>query len=134
MSVATSNHPVLDVMFLATCGHKPSHSFAATPKITCPACNGKHRKHTYDDQCNLDPPQKKEKIVPRKQVPLTKDISAPETSAPAPTHRLKTKSKAKLKPEQRLDDIKETELEIPDLDEPLADDPPAVQAQEGYQV
>ena len=125
MSVATSNHPVLDVMFLATCGHKPSHSFAATPKITCPACNGKHRKHTYDDRCNLEPPQKKEKSAPRKPIPLSKDIRSPETSAPAPTHRLKPKSNAKLKPEQRLDDIKETELEIPDLDEPLADDPPA---------
>ena len=127
MSVATSNHPVLDVMFLATCGHKPSHSFAATPKITCPACNGKHRKHTYDDHCNLEEPKekKKEKIAPRKSVPLSKDIREPEISAPAPTHRLKSKSTTKSKPEQRLDDIKETELEIPDLDEPSADEPPA---------
>ena len=113
MSAATSNHPVLDVMFLATCGHKPSHSFAATPKITCPACNGKHRKHTYDDHCNLDGPKerkKKESTYPaRKSVPFSKDICEPETSAPAPTHRLTTKSKAKSKPEQRLDDVEETE-------------------------
>ena len=33
MSVATSNQSVLDVMFLATCGHKPSHSFAAMENI-----------------------------------------------------------------------------------------------------
>ena len=125
MSVATSNHPVLDVMFLAMCGHKPSHSFAATPEITCPACNGKHRKHTYDEHCNLKEPQKREKIVPRKPVPLDKNIRVPETSAPAPTHRLKTKSHASSKPEKRLDDTQETELEIPDLDQPLADDPPA---------
>ena len=125
MSVATSNHPVLDVMFLAMCGHKPSHSFAATPEITCPACNGKHGKHTYDDHCNSKQPQKREKIVPRKPVPLDKDISAPEASAPAPTHRLKTKSHASSKPEQRLDDTKETELEIPDLHQALADEPPA---------
>ena len=125
MSVATSNHPVLDVTFLATCGHKPSHSFAATPEITCPACNGKHRKHTYDEHCNLREPKKTEKIVPRKPVPLDKNISVPESSAPAPTHRLKTKSHATSKPKQRLDDTKETELEIPDLDQPLADEPPA---------
>ena len=125
MSVATSNHPVLDVMFLAMCGHKPSHSFAATPEITCPACNGKHRKHTYDEHCNLREPQKREKIVPRKPVPLDKSITAPEASTPAPTHRLKTKSQASSKPEQRLDDIKETELETPDLDQPIADEPPA---------
>ena len=125
MSVATSNHPVLDVMFLAMCGHKPSHSFAATPEITCPACNGKHRKHTYDEHCNLKEPQKREKIVPRKPVPLDKSINKPEASTPAPTHRLKTKSQASSKPEQRLDDIKETELETPDLDQPIADEPPA---------
>ena len=127
MSVATSNHPVLDVMFLATCGHKPSHSFAATPKITCPACNGKHRKHTYDEHCNLQAPKgkRKEKNTPRKPVPLSRDIREPETSAPAPTHRLKSKSNAKSKPKQRLDDIEETELETPDLDEPIADEPPA---------
>ena len=40
LSVATSNHPILDVMFLARCGQKPEHSFASTTKITCPACNG----------------------------------------------------------------------------------------------
>ena len=125
MSVATSNHPVLDVMFLAMCGHKPSHSFAATPEITCPACNGKHRKHIYDEHCNLKEPQKREKIVPRKPVPLDKSINKPEASTPAPTHRLKTKSQASSKPEQRLDDIKETELETPDLDQPIADEPPA---------
>ena len=127
MSVATSNHPVLDVVFLATCGHKPSHSFAATPTITCPACNGRHRRHTYDEHCNLEGPKekRKEKSAPRKSVPLSKDIREPETSTPAPTHRLKSKSKAKSKPEQRLDDIEETELETPDLDEPIAHEPPA---------
>ena len=96
MSVATSNHPVLDVMFLATCGQKPNHSFAATPKITCPACNGKHRKHTYDEHCSLDGPKEKKekvKVAPRKSVPLSKDIREPEISTPAPTKRLHEKSK-----------------------------------------
>ena len=34
LSVATSNHPILDVMFLARCGQKPEHSFASTNEIT----------------------------------------------------------------------------------------------------
>ena len=69
LSVATSNHPILDVMFLAKCGHKPEHSFAATDsKITCPACNGKHRKHTYDDHCNLDKPREPQGRKPKRVV------------------------------------------------------------------
>ena len=111
ISIATSNHPVLDVMFLAMCGHKPFHSFAATPEITCPTCNGKHKKHTYDKHCNLKEPQKREKIVPRKPVSLDKSISEPEALTHVPTHRLKTKTQASSKPEQRLDDTNETELE-----------------------
>ena len=70
LSVATSNHPILDVMFLARCGQKPEHSFAATNKITCPACNGKHRAHTYDKHCNLERP--KEGTVRRTGVPTRK--------------------------------------------------------------
>ena len=25
------------------------------PQITCPACRGKHKKHTYDDHCRKGP-------------------------------------------------------------------------------
>ena len=46
LSVATSNHPILDVMFLARCGQKPEHSFAATNKITCPSMQWKNTVHT----------------------------------------------------------------------------------------
>lgn len=51
LSVSTSNHPVLDIMSLATAGSKPNHSFASANTITCPACCGKKRAHTWDDRC-----------------------------------------------------------------------------------
>ena len=95
LSVATSNHPILDVMFLARCGQKPEHSFAATNKITCPACNGRHRAHTYDDHCNLERP--KEGTVRRTGVPTRKvkdnkeDVNQPASESSKPKQRLGSK-------------------------------------------
>ena len=92
LSVATSNHPILDVMFLARCGQKPEHSFAATNKITCPACNGRHRAHTYDEHCNLERP--KEGTVRRTGVPTRKvkddreEVNKPESESVKPKQRL----------------------------------------------
>ena len=35
-------------------GLGPFSIFSFGPStVTCPACNGKHRKHTYDEHCNL---------------------------------------------------------------------------------
>ena len=48
LSVSTADHTVLNVLDLALANRQPSHSFAA---ITCPACNGKDRPHTYDKTC-----------------------------------------------------------------------------------
>ena len=95
LSVATSNHPILDVMFLARCGQKPEHSFAATNKITCPACNGRHRAHTYDDHCNLERP--KEGTVRRTGVPTRKvkdnkeEVNQPASESSKPKQRLGSK-------------------------------------------
>ena len=95
LSVATSNHPILDVMFLARCGQKPEHSFAATNKITCPACNGKHRAHTYDEHCNLERP--KEGTVRRTGVPTRKvkdnkeEVNQPASESSKPKQRLGSK-------------------------------------------
>ena len=50
LAVSTSNHPVLDIMALATSSWKPVYSFQAED-ITCPACNGKHRPHTNKEGC-----------------------------------------------------------------------------------
>ena len=122
MSVATSNHPVLDVMFLATCGQKPTHSFAVTPKITCPACNGRHRSHTYDQHCRLDGPKgkkPKKSDTPKKFVEPDKNIHDPQTSTSAPARRLHVKTK----PEQRWDADKKDEVELDILEEFPAKDP-----------
>ena len=53
LPVSTSNHNVLDIMMFASSVRKPNHSFTAiNPSYAaCPACNGKHRKHTYKDGC-----------------------------------------------------------------------------------
>ena len=48
LSVSTSDHTALNVLDLARASRTPSHRFAA---ITCPACNGKYRPHTYDKNC-----------------------------------------------------------------------------------
>ena len=50
LTVSTSNHPVLDIMALATSSWKPMYSFQSE-EITCPACNGKHRPHTNKEGC-----------------------------------------------------------------------------------
>ena len=50
LAVSTSNHPVLDILALATSSWKPMYSFQSED-ITCPACNGKHRPHTNKEGC-----------------------------------------------------------------------------------
>ena len=121
MSVATSNHPVLDVIFLARCGQKPSHSFTVTPKITCPACNGKHRKHTYDEHCSHGGPKetREERKPESKQQVYEHDGTAPVPSRPIKRFKIPVKSK----PKQRLDETeeKDSELESPNLDELTAE-------------
>ena len=95
LSVATSNHPILDVMFLARCGHKPDHSFAATSTATCPACNGEHRAHTYDEHCHLERPKGKEvrkKAESRKLKNSNEDVNKPEAASEQPKLRLETKT------------------------------------------
>ena len=95
LSVATSNHLILDVMFLARCGQKPDHSFAATSSITCPACKRRHRAHTYDEHCNLERPTKKEvrkKGETRKLKDRKQGVNKPEATIEQPKQRLGTKT------------------------------------------
>ena len=56
LPVSTSNHNVLDIMMFASSVRKPNHSFTAiNPSYgACPACSGKHRKHTYKDGCKKE--------------------------------------------------------------------------------
>ena len=44
LAVTTSDHPVLDILALATSGWKPMCSFQSED-VTFPACNGTHRPH-----------------------------------------------------------------------------------------
>ena len=95
LSVATSNHPILDAMFLARCGHKPDHRFAATSTVTCPACNGKHRAHTSDEHCHLERPKGREvrkKAESRKLKNSNEDVNKPEATSEPPKRRLETKT------------------------------------------
>ena len=50
LAVSASNHPVLDIMALATSSWKPMCSFQPE-EITCPACNSKHRPRTNKESC-----------------------------------------------------------------------------------
>ena len=50
LAVSTSNHPVHDIMALATSSWKPMYSFQSED-ITCPTYNGKHRPHTNKEGC-----------------------------------------------------------------------------------
>lgn len=50
LAVSTSNHPVLDIVALATAKQKPQYSFQ-TSLAVCPACQGSHRQHTYSGDC-----------------------------------------------------------------------------------
>ena len=70
LPVSTSNHPALDIMFLATSKSKPQYSFQSS-SLYCPACNGKHRPHTYKDDCKRAPP-KDEPVKPEPTLRLTK--------------------------------------------------------------
>eukprot|EP00438_Fugacium_kawagutii_P016051 Skav221531 [mRNA] locus=scaffold1813:43:5619:- [translate_table: standard] len=69
LAVSTSNHPVLDIMALATSKQKPQYSFQSSA-LYCPACAGKHRPHTYTGDCkhaSKDAPKAKAKPAPKKK-------------------------------------------------------------------
>ena len=128
LSVATSNHPILDVMFLARCGQKPEHSFASTTKITCPACNGRHRAHTYDDHCNLERP--KGSTVRRTGAPTRKvkdnkeEVNQPEADSEKPKQRLGPRKT----PTQRQNEQKPEPVEP---ERSIAEEPPIVEPSSG---
>ena len=74
LAVSTSNHPVLDIMALATSSWKPMYSFQSED-ITCPACNGKHRPHTNKEGCKrFKGSEPKPAEVPKPAKPDSKKI------------------------------------------------------------
>ena len=90
LPVSTSDHTVLDIMHLARSQKKPSHSFHSDSSyVTCPACQGKHRAHTYKDGCRR---------------------AASDTSKPIATPKPKAKSKTKTDPDVKVDTPAKTEI------------------------
>ena len=103
LSVSTSNHPVLDIMALATSSWKPMHSFASE-ETTCPACAGKHRPHTYKEGCKKKPDTKKEE---------PKSAKAKTEPKPAEATTAKSVLKKILSPDTKLDVPEKPVEELP---------------------
>jgi len=137
LSVATSNHPLLDVMFLAKCGHKPEHSFAATEKITCPACDGRHRKHTYDEHCNLEKPREPRPKRVTREIRKTIDEKTPvlrkESRTEEPTKRLGVKTTPIQRPiEETTEPTQRPTEEIPvEPDRAIVEEPSKTSSSSG---
>ena len=88
--VSTSNHPVLDVMALATSSWKPMCRFASE-ETTCPACAWKHRPRTYKEGCKKKPITTKEDLKPAKTTTaksVLKKILSPDTKLEVPEKSL----------------------------------------------
>ena len=66
-----------------------------TSKITCPACNGRHRAHTYDDHCSLERPKgstpKRTGEPTRKVKDTTEEVNQPASDSSKPKQRLGSK-------------------------------------------
>ena len=97
LSVSTSDHTVLNVLDLARTNRQPFHSFAA---IACPACDGKHRPHTYDKNCK--------KTKDTAELPAKPDKSSEDN--PPVRHTIK------MKPRTSADDkVRTIPTETPDV-------------------
>ena len=108
LAVSTSNHPVLDIMALATSSWKPMYSFHTDEEITCPACNGKHRPHTNKPGCKKYKPSDKEPSSVESDKKETKTSKAKVKPSPAKLINM-PKAKKTIPPEAKVDD-KETEF------------------------
>ena len=85
LAVSTSNHPVLDIMALATSSWKPMYRFASED-TTCPACAGKHRPHTFKQGCKKAPPAEASEPTPAKTTSkqFVKKTISPDTKLDVP--------------------------------------------------
>ena len=94
LAVSTANHPILDIMSLATAREKPQHSFLSHA-LACPACEGKHRPHTYKDDC------KKAKTTSESSLPKSKK-KAQTKESPKPTVKTEPKGKKLTKADEPI--------------------------------
>ena len=113
LAVSTSSHPILDIMSLATAKEKPQHSFLSHA-LTCPACAGKHRPHTYKDDCK----KAKTESTPTK----SKKKSEPKES-PKTTVKIEPKGKKATKADESIGIFEKAKEPVPGL-RPLGEVPP----------
>ena len=106
--------------------HLGESSFAG-----CPACAGKHRKHTYDEHCSRSlpdapqPPLPAEPKSPQGEVP-------PPPGLPAPVPVLKKEETSEIPRERVPADVKkETEFPVPRKRVAFSDEPPQEPQPEG---
>ena len=116
LSVSTSNHPVLDIMALATSSWKPMYSFASED-ITCPACMGKHRPHTYKEGCMKKKPSTvgevpKEAEKKKSEPKTAKTSESKDKPTPADT-TAKSVLKKIISPDMKLDVPAKTFEDVP---------------------
>ena len=101
LPVSTSNHAVLDILDLVKTSRQPKHSFFVIDAlVSCPACNGKHRPHTFDENCLKKKPPGKEKPLDKageiKMTPAPKRMTKKTAPADDP---IAPKDTAKVLPE-----------------------------------
>ena len=115
LAVSTSNHPILDIISLATAREKPQHSFLSHA-LTCPACEGKHRAHTYKDGC------KKATTSSESTLSKSKKKIEPKES-PKTTVKMESKGKKTTKPDEPIGIFEKAKEPAPRL-RPLGEVPP----------
>ena len=116
LAVSTSNHPILDIMSLATAKEKPQHSFLSHA-LACPACEGKHRPHTYKDDCKKAKPKTTESTPPK-----SKEKSETKES-PKTTVKTEPKGKKVTKANEPIGIFEKDKEPVPGL-RPLGEAPP----------
>ena len=116
LAVSASSQPILDIMSLATAKEKLQHSFLSHA-LACPACEGKHRPHTYKDDCKKAKPKTAESTPPK-----SKKKSEPKES-PKTTVKAKPKGKKVTKADEPIGIFEKAKEPVPGL-RPLGEVPP----------
>ena len=115
LAVSTSNHPILDIMSLATASQKPSHSFMSHA-LACPACEGKHRAHTYKDDWKKASSKSTESTFSKKKKTKSEE-------SPKPPLEIESKGKKPSKPDEPIGIFEKAKEPVPKL-RPLGEVPP----------
>ena len=116
LAVSTSNHPILDIMSLAIAKEKPQHSFLSHA-LACPVCEGKHRPHTYKDDC------KKAKSKTTEFTPTKSKKKSEPKEFPKTTVKTEPKGKKLTKADELIGIFEKDKEPVPRF-QPLDEVPP----------